>query len=258
MPPPRPNQHAPSRTLAAGSVLCEHTEPRCNNSGPGALRVYRVKICGVRTEADALAAADAGADAIGLNFYPRSKRRLTRDQAAGVAAAARGRVACVGVFVNEPADRIRRLVDQLGLHAIQLHGDEPPDTVARLAPTPVILARRIGPSGMAGVAGDVTACRAAGRPPAALLADAPVAGGYGGGGEPFDWRQVADRGESLGGVPLMLAGGLTPENVAEAIRVARPEGVDVASGVERSPGEKDPLRVAAFVAAALGELVGGG
>jgi phosphoribosylanthranilate isomerase len=154
------------------------------------------------------------------------------------------------VFVNSPPETIESIATAIGLKAVQLHGDEPPEAIAALSSRPTILARRLGDHGVAGLAEDLAACRAAGRLPDAVLVDAISPGRYGGTGETVSWATLADYRNWLADVPLILAGGLTPENVAEAIRVVRPFGVDVASGVESSPGVKDHDKIRRFVEAA--------
>lgn len=201
----------------------------------------RVKICGVTRVEDARQAWAAGADALGLNFYPRSPRYVTAEVAAALARTRPPLGSVVGVFVNEAADTIRTLVRECGLTAVQLHGDEPPEACSGYG-VPIIKALRVrGPEDVerarsyVGV-GDV----------AALLLDG-AAPGYGGGGVGFDWSLVARLVDA--GVPVLVAGGLHPGNVQEAVRATRPYGVDVASGVEASPGIKDADAVRAFVRA---------
>jgi phosphoribosylanthranilate isomerase len=202
----------------------------------------RVKICGVKRLEDARAAWAAGADALGLNFYPKSPRYVDAATAAALARTRPALGALVGVFVNESPELIRARVRECGLTAVQLHGDEPPEACAGFG-VPVIKALRVrGPEDVARArsyvgAGDV----------AALLLDG-AAPGYGGGGVAFDWSLVARLVDV--GVPVLVAGGLTPANVAEAVRATRPYGVDVASGVEASPGIKDLEAVRAFIRAA--------
>ena len=199
----------------------------------------RVKICGVRTVTDALLAARAGADAVGVNFWPRSKRCVDVETARAIALALPPLVTIVGVFVNQPGDEVRRIAARARLGAVQLHGDEPPQACLGFD-VPVWKALRLAsPLPLAwldeweGVQG--------------FVVDAPVlsaSGGYGGTGQTCDWdvaREAAAR------APVLLAGWLGPENVADAIRAVRPWGVDVASGVESAPGVKDPEKVAAFV-----------
>jgi len=208
-----------------------------------------IKICGVTTAGDAVAAVDAGADAIGLNFYPASSRVISADRAAEISAAVGARAWKVGVFVNRPAIEIRELVERCRLDAVQLHGDEPPIELAALAGITVIRAFRVAAS-LAPAEEYLQACDAIGALPSMTLVDAAAPGVYGGSGRQVDWGVVAGRGGLLARLPLVLAGGLTAQNVAQAIVMARPTGVDVASGVEESPGKKSRSRMMAFVTAA--------
>lgn len=221
--------------------------------------MFTVKICGVTTPQDAVNAAGAGADAIGLNFYARSPRCVKSETAREIAEALRGGALVIGVFVNHGPDEVARLADRVPLGAVQLHGDETPEYLAALpAGLPVIRAMRIGPAGLAPAAAFRDACSGAGRPLAGVLLDAsvPAAPGeeavYGGTGLRLDWPRVAAERRLLAGTPLLLAGGLTPGNVAQAIRSSGAEGVDTASGVEVSPGVKDDELVRRFVTAARG------
>ncbi|MCP3164771.1 phosphoribosylanthranilate isomerase [Myxococcus qinghaiensis] len=202
----------------------------------------RVKVCGVTRLEDARGAWEAGADALGLNFYARSPRCVDVAMAAVLARTRPPLGAVVGVFVNASPDDIRAKVRECGLTAVQLHGDEPPEACSGYG-VPVIKALRVqGPD-------DVTRARTylGVGDVAGLLLDG-AAPGYGGGGVGFDWSLVA--GLSGCGVPVLVAGGLKPSNVAEAVRATRPYGVDVASGVESAPGIKDMDAVRAFVRAA--------
>jgi phosphoribosylanthranilate isomerase len=213
---------------------------------------FQFKICGLTSVDDAVAAVDAGADAIGLNFYSGSKRCVGADVARQIVMAVGARATMVGVFVNSSAADIHRLVAETGIHAIQLHGDEPPELIRALGSgCPVVRARRLDEKGTAAIAADLAACiDIVGVGPAAVLIDAAAAGQFGGSGEQADWSLLTGERHWLGGVPLVLAGGLTRENVAEAIRSVRPAAVDVASGVESSPGKKDQGKMREFVAAA--------
>lgn len=193
----------------------------------------RVKVCGVTRPEDAVAAADAGADAIGLNFVAASPRRLTPERAAVVAQAIPPFVARIGVFANPDPEVVARLAAALRLDAAQLHGEETPEEAARL-PIPWYKAHRVDAS----FAPESIA--AYGRPIALLDAAGP---GRGGTGRTFDWG-VARRGAAF--ARIILAGGLTPENVGAAIAAAAPWAVDVNSGIESSPGVKDPDRLAHF------------
>ena len=211
--------------------------------------MFRIKICGITRPEDARAAADAGADAVGLNFYPQSSRYLSVEQESSLDLDCA--VLRVGVFVNGELASLKTTVDRNRLDAIQLHGDEPPDTPHKLpTSTKVIRAYRLGDEGTTAIAKDLEQCAAAGRVPDAILVDAFTPGQYGGTGETVSWAGLADYRRSLGEIPLILAGGLTPENVAAAIRTVRPHGVDVASGVEISPGVKCPDRMRSFILAA--------
>jgi len=195
--------------------------------------VLRVKICGITSAEDAVMAADAGADAIGLVFA-RSPRRVDPEQAASILAALPPYVEPVALFVNELASRIRSLCRMIGVRTVQLHGDEPPALAAALGEFCVVKAVH--------VASEADLEAMADYPASAFLLDTKVAGLRGGTGKTFDW-QLAARAEGR----IILAGGLHPDNVAEAVRTAHPYGVDVSSGVESAPGRKDPEKVRAFV-----------
>jgi phosphoribosylanthranilate isomerase len=213
--------------------------------------MFRIKICGITNERDALAAAEAGADAIGLNFFPRSRRFIEPETARQISVAVPAGILKVGVFVNHAAAEISSIVARVGLDAVQLHGDEPPQIIAELPKNVRVLrAHRCGSDGLQSLAQFLIASRAAGRMPDAILVDADAGSDFGGTGQRADWDRVTREREALQKLPLLLAGGLTPENVAAAIAAVGPAGVDVASGVEREPGIKDPKRVAEFIAAA--------
>ena len=207
----------------------------------------RVKICGITRHEDAELAASLGAWAIGFILWPRSKRAADPAVAAGIARALRRQVALVGVFVNPTLDEVVQAAEAIGVTHVQLHGDEGPafcTAVAERTGARVIKALRIG-SGA-----DI---RAAERYHTELhLLDAAAGAAYGGTGRTWDWELVAQRRSK---VPVVLSGGLTAENVAEAVAVVRPWAVDVASGVESAPGVKDPAKVRAFIAAAEGSPV---
>lgn len=195
----------------------------------------RVKICGITTVADGLHAARCGADALGLVFYERSPRCVTPERARDIVAALPPLVTTVGLFVNRPAAEIREIVRFCGLDVVQLHGDETPQD-CQLDPLRVIKALRIRDRGsLAGLAGYQVS---------GLLLDAWQDGSYGGTGHSFNWQLAVEAAKER---PIVLAGGLTPDNVAEAVRTVRPYGVDVSSGVESAPGRKDPELVAAFI-----------
>ena len=182
--------------------------------------------------------AAAGADAIGVNLWPGSKRHVTPDAARDVLAAVPAGVLKVGVFVDASADEVERCVDELGLDRAQLHGDEAPAHFGHLDARLIRVVRVRDESSFAGEDG---------WSPALWLYDAYVEG-FGGGGVPAPWALIVERARR----PFLLAGGLTPDNVAEAVARTRPGGVDVASGVESSARKKDPAKVTAFIAAARG------
>jgi phosphoribosylanthranilate isomerase len=198
-----------------------------------------VKVCGVTTVEDALGVAAAGVDAIGLNFYSASLRHVTRDTAVAIARALPPRRPLrVGVFVNAPPAEVAAVDAAVGLDVIQLHGDEDPDYVARIGPKAMKAIRVTGPESLAALRR--YRCQA-------FLLDGPAGGAYGGAGRGFDWSLAR---QAKGVWRLLIAGGLTPENVAAAVAAARPYGVDTASGVESSPGRKDLDKVRRFVATA--------
>ncbi|HWP34360.1 MAG TPA: phosphoribosylanthranilate isomerase [Thermodesulfobacteriota bacterium] len=202
--------------------------------------MVRVKICGVRTVAEALQAAEAGADAIGLNFWRRSPRYVEPAAAERIVAALPPFVAAVGVFVGAPAEWIRQVAERCRLAALQLHGEVPAGTLGRPVIRPLQVRGRESLEAIPRLAGDW------------LLLDGHAEGLPGGTGRRFDWRLALEARALAGGRPIILAGGLTPETVAEAVALARPDAVDVASGVESAPGVKDPDKVARFVRAAKG------
>ena len=209
--------------------------------------MVRVKICGITRPADAVAAADAGADAIGLVFA-KSPRQVDVGRAQQIIAALPPWIARVGVFVNSKAGAIARAAEMLGLTEVQLHGDESPAKLKALSAIRVIKALRVRDRTFieevvrwsdAGVAG--------------ILLDAFSPQARGGGGKRFDWDLVvqAQKSGGLDGAPpIILAGGLTVQNVRAAVRTVRPWGVDVSTGVESAPGIKSPELIERFIAAA--------
>ena len=202
----------------------------------------RIKICGITRVEDALAAAQAGADAIGLVFYERSPRHVAAPQAAQLAAALPPFVTVVGLFVNAEAALVREVLAQVPLDLLQFHGDEAPEYCAQFA-RPYIKAIRV----KAGV--DLLQCASDFRSAKGLLLDAHVEGVPGGTGATFDWTLIP---EQLP-LPVILSGGLDAENVAAAVEQVRPYAVDVSSGVEANEGInilkgiKDAAKVAAFI-----------
>jgi phosphoribosylanthranilate isomerase len=211
--------------------------------------MFRIKVCGITSIDDALSAADAGVDAIGLNFCPQSPRYLSRDAAHRIVEALGRRAATVGVFVNERPASVLATATSLTLDYIQLHGDEPPEFLATLAPRSIVRAFRVGSSYEAAL-DYLQRCRAHGHLPAAVLVDSFESGKFGGTGKTANLESLMNLPREIDPLPLVLAGGLNPENVAAAIRQVRPAAVDVASGVETAPGQKDAARMARFVAAA--------
>jgi phosphoribosylanthranilate isomerase len=205
----------------------------------------RIKFCGLTDPGDAELAAEAGAWAIGMIFWKGSPRRCMLSAAAEIAAAVRRRVALAGVFVNAPLDEVTRVADAVGLDLLQFHGDEGPvfcGEAARRTGARVIKAMRVR-------SGEELQALEAYRTDFHLL-DSYVAGVPGGTGESFAWELVPP--PSRRHTPVILSGGLTPGNVAGAIAAVQPFAVDVASGVEASPGVKDPAALTAFAAAVRG------
>jgi len=213
--------------------------------------VFRIKICGITSSDDAQLAATAGADAIGLNFYPPSPRSLTIEQAGEICRQVSGSLQRVGIFVNHGEAEIRQHVETLMLDAVQLHGEEPAGLIRALHPIPVIRAFRCRDQGLSQVREALESFRQSESLPAAVLVDAHLPGQYGGTGQVLDWQQLDPVDGRVDGCPLVLSGGLNAENVGSAIRQARPWAVDTASGVESGPGRKDPDLLARFVEQAL-------
>jgi phosphoribosylanthranilate isomerase len=211
-----------------------------------------IKICGIRDVATAVRVAELGADAIGINFYAGSPRCVADvATAAAIVTALPASVEAVGVFVNHSARQIREICTATGLTSVQLHGDEPDSTIDELSDLTVIRAIRIEQDVAAQTAALLAGYAKLTRPPSAWLVDARVPGSYGGTGQTVDWTQLSPE-QRRGWPRLILAGGLTPENVAEAVAIVRPDGVDVASGVESAAGVKDLQRVECFIAACRG------
>jgi phosphoribosylanthranilate isomerase len=202
----------------------------------------RIKICGNTNLDDARAAADLGAWAVGLIHHPRSPRHVEAEVAAEIGAALKRRCEVAGVFVDAPLDEIARAVEDEQLTIVQLHGEQGPSfcrEVARRTGAKVMKAFRVRTSADARGA---EAFRTDFH-----LFDAHRPGTPGGTGESFDWELLAGRRSQI---PFLLAGGLTPENVGDAIAAAHPWGVDVVTGVEAEPGRKDPARLETFFEAA--------
>ena len=199
----------------------------------------RVKICGITNLADAQVAVAAGADALGFNFYEKSPRFIPTAVAAGISRALPPYTLRTGVFVNLSEELVRRAIGECGLNLLQFHGDEPPDFCTQFG-LMSIKAFRIRDA--------VSLNELSKYPTDAWLLDAYVTDTFGGTGEKFNWNLAIEA--QRAGKPVFLAGGLTPENVAEAVHQVQPFGVDVSSGVESSPGRKDPDKVRAFIKSA--------
>ncbi|MBI3165377.1 MAG: phosphoribosylanthranilate isomerase [Chloroflexi bacterium] len=213
----------------------------------------KIKICGIKTLTDAVAAIEAGADYLGFNFYPKSVRFIEKNVCAEITSVLKReypQIKLVGVFVNSPVDEIKDILQTCSLDLAQLHGDETPEMLAPFN-SKAFKAIRLSSSESAHASvypflksalfrESVT--ESVDRP--AMLIDAAVKGVYGGSGVTADWASAAELAKKY---PLLLAGGLTPENVVEAIRRVKPWGVDVASGVESAPGEKDAGKMVEFV-----------
>ena len=208
-------------------------KPRFNKT------MTKIKICGITNLKDAHSAIEAGADLLGFNFYPPSPRSITPEKCSEITSLLGKEfphITLVGVFVNMPVEQVKAILTGSSLHLAQLHGDESPDILAKFNGQAFKAFRGV-PKEIAGYTRSIAP---------ALLVDAAVKDVYGGSGVVADWSAAMELSKQ---VPLLLAGGLTPENVAKAVRQVRPWGVDVASGVEVSPGEKDPGKMKAFVEA---------
>lgn len=243
--------------------------------------MFQIKICGITNADDALLAAELSADAIGLNFYEKSSRFITPEQTREIDRTLDIAIERVGVFVNASRDSILTCCGRATACNVQLHGDETPefavgmrDELEMLSRIPataqpwiirllqtlggnkppreptfrLIRAFRCANDGLDGINAYLMQCQKLGGLPHAVLLDACAPGSYGGTGHRLDWNMVREQRDKLLDLPLILAGGLTPDNVAEAIRTARPDAVDVASGVESSPGKKDPAKMRDFIA----------
>ncbi|MCF8063206.1 MAG: phosphoribosylanthranilate isomerase [Deltaproteobacteria bacterium] len=206
-----------------------------------------VKICGITSERDARVAACCGASAVGFVFCP-SPRRVSPEQARSIRCALPSSLEVVGVFMGDPVQRVREVAAFCRLDAVQLHGDETPE-ICRAVSWPVIKAFRVKDGSSLGLIPCFRGVRA-------VLLDAWHPDREGGTGRTFDWGLAGA--VVFPDIPLVLAGGLTPQNVASAVAEAEPWGVDVSSGVERRPGVKDAALVQRFVELALAARRGGG
>ena len=199
----------------------------------------RVKICGITNIADGLAAAEAGADMIGLMFYDGSPRHITLTQAAEISRALPPFVMRVGVFVNPEPDFVLRAIADCNLTLLQFHGDETSEFCTQFGLMSLKAIRVRDAESLVQLENFDTS---------AFLLDAHSKSGLGGTGEKFNWELAVEAQKF--GKPIFLAGGLTPENVADAVQQVRPFAVDVSSGVESAPGKKDAAKVRAFIVAA--------
>lgn len=204
--------------------------------------VVSLKICGVTTRDDAVRLVDLGVDALGANFWPRSKRYIAPENAGWLRELA-GRILRVGVFVNESSALPLRLIREGLLDVVQLHGDETPEDAAIYQYAGVPFFKAIGVK----APGDLE--RAAEFGASAILLDAHAPLVYGGTGETFDWNTAIVFKASHPELPIILAGGIVPENAARAATIVRPAALDIASGAELSPGIKDFAKVSALLAA---------
>jgi len=204
----------------------------------------RIKICGITNVADCREAISLGADAIGLNFYPPSPRYVDSCVVDAIQHEVPPLVEIVGVFVNEPLPQVLRLLERWDrIRTIQWHGEKP--GLGAVSPWRLIPAFPVREAeDLREIIRYLELGRTQSRQPAAVLIDAHVPGQYGGTGRTVPWDLLAD---FRPGIPVILAGGLTPENVAEAIRIVKPYAVDVASGVEQSPGHKDAEKIRRFI-----------
>lgn len=204
--------------------------------------MFRIKICGMTNLTDALHAVACGADALGFVFFNGSPRCVNASQVKEIVAQLPEEVTKVGLFVNEQPESINKLAAESGITLVQLHGDETPE-VCRQIELPVMKALRVrNAESLAGWEQ---------YPADAILLDAWHPDKFGGTGEACDWQLAK---EMAAQATIILAGGLNPTNVAEAVTMVKPHGVDVSSGVEKSPGVKDPGKVAAFISSARESL----
>ena len=230
----------------------------------------RTKICGLTCPADAVAAVVAGPSAIGLNFFPKSKRYITVEVAAEIASVLPPSVLPVGVFVDENANEIAEICQTVPLSGVQLHGKETPEDLAAVREAidehlVIIKALSTANASIENLMQYIEECRRSNALPNFILLDAAV-GDKAGAGEVADWdkarefvaaiRECRAHNSGQSAPDVVLAGGLSPANVAAAIEAVKPDGVDVASGVEASPGSKDPRLMAEFVKAAQSAFQG--
>ena len=206
-----------------------------------------LKICGVRNEADAQGLMDLGVDAVGFNFWPKSKRYLDPNEAAWLKNLG-GKILRVGVFVNQPSELSLRLISEGMIDVVQLHGDEDPETAAVFSNAGIRVIKAIGVKTPADIE------RAGEFEVDAMLLDAHAPSVFGGTGETFDWSLALDFKNRFPNTAMILAGGINPQNAAMAIAQVRPAALDIASGAEVSPGVKDFTKVQQLLDACRREL----
>ena len=212
-------------------------------------QLFQTKVCGITSVEDAQMCVSAGVDAIGLNFYAPSPRSISDDLAIEIAQSVRGHIQLVGLFVNEVPERIRKLHDAIRFDYLQLHGDEDPFYLKNLSPLPIIKAFRCKNTDPAEVIDYLAACSTFDVTVQAILLDAFHPDNYGGTGHQLDWNDLNLKSSSFGGYGVILAGGITGENVHDAICRTKAQAVDTASGVEYEsgrPGQKDLTKVQQF------------
>jgi phosphoribosylanthranilate isomerase len=198
----------------------------------------QIKICGLTNTEEAVKTAAAGADAIGLVFFKKSPRYITPERAKAICTALPDNITTVGVFVNEPFNSIMDIVSTSNLNAVQLHGNEPPKFVRQLVDQGLIVIKGLYMEGQPSITQVLT------YDASAYLVECTRGELPGGNAMTWNWEDAAEFGENH---PMVLAGGLSPENVASAISKSMPDAVDVSSGVERSPGKKDVHKVMQFI-----------
>lgn len=214
-------------------------------------KTHWVKICGIRDVETAEIAVDAGANALGLNFYAPSPRSITAETAADIVDLLPSHATPIGLFVNHTIAQIEQIMETAGLETLQLHGDETPEFLAEISEIHpewnIIWARRVNENNIADLDNDLRECQSLGVKLFGCLLDPKVDGAYGGTGETLSWKLVNRHYDQTTNPPLILAGGLTPDNVAEAVNSVHPWGVDVASGVEIEKGIKDADLIREFI-----------
>lgn len=217
------------------------SEPGCR------LQRAQIKVCGLTRIPDAVACAELGADAVGLVFYPKSPRHVSDEQARQISRAVGQHMCTVGVFVDEPFSHIMKQAESCGLKAVQLHGNEPPELIERLRRRDLIVIKALFLHGRPGLS------RAADYPASAFLVESGKGPLPGGNSMSWNWNAVRD---FAGTYPTILAGGLSPDNIRQALSAALADAVDVSSGVELAPGQKDLKKITSFINAVSENAMG--